>query len=224
LRIAPRAPLALAVAQPTADVESHAALVRRSGARVVVFPELSLTGYRYDAAPVAFDSLSPIVAACGSANAIALVGAVVDGPSIAVLRVDAAGVAVAYRKVFVAPPEQPHFKAGDGPVALEVDGWRIGVGICVDSCNAEHWEMTAALGIDVYAAGVLDTPDELSTQDERVALFRPAGVAVAFASYAGSTGEGYDVCAGMSRIWNADGEVIAHAGPNTNEVVTATLV
>jgi predicted amidohydrolase len=213
----------LAVAQPTADASSHAALVRRSGARLVVFPELSLTGYRYDAAPVDFASLSPIVDACRDVGAIALVGAVVGGPSIAMLRVDASGVSVAYRKLFVAESEQPHFKAGDKPVAIDVDGWRIGLGICFDTCNAEHWEMTNALGIDVYAAGVLDTPDELSTQDERIAMFRPPGVAVAFASYAGSTGEGYDTCAGTSRIWNADGVVVAQTGADVNEAVTATL-
>jgi predicted amidohydrolase len=189
----------------------------------VVFPELSLTGYRYDAAPVAFDSLAAIVDACRAADAIALVGAVVDGPSIAMLRVDESGVSVAYRKMFVAPPEQPHFKAGDAPVAIDVDGWRIGLGICFDTCNAEHWEMTSALGIDVYAAGVLDTPDELSTQDERITLFRPPGLAVAFASYAGSTGEGYEECAGNSRIWSADGAVVAQAGAVVNEVVRATL-
>ena len=219
-----RDPLALAVAQPLATVESHTELVRRSGARVVVFPELSLSGYRYDAAPVDLSSLSPIVDACRDVDAIALVGAVVEGPSIGVLRCDASGVSVAYRKVFVAPPEQPHFKAGDSPVAIEVDGWRIGVGICFDSCNAEHWEMTSALGVDVYAAGVLDTPDELRTQDERIKQFRPSGVAVAFASFAGSTGEGYDTCAGHSRIWDRDGSVIAEASEGVDEVVTATLI
>jgi predicted amidohydrolase len=218
-----RAPLALAVAQPTADAESHAALVRQSGARVVVFPELSLTGYRYDAAPVSFSSLAPVVDACAEAGAIALVGAVVEGPSIAMLRVDGSGVSVAYRKVFVAEGEQPHFKAGDGPAVIDVDGWRIGLGICFDTCNAEYWETTQALGVDVFAAGVLDTPDELWTQDERISQFRPAGAAVAFASYAGSTGEGYDTCAGGSRIWNADGVVVAQAGPDVNEVATATL-
>ena len=218
-----RTPLTLAVAQPLPTVESHADAVRRSGARVVVFPELSLTGYRYDAAPVDLSSLGTIVDACREVDAIALVGAVVDGPHIAVVRVDGEGAAIAYRKVFVAPPEQAHFKAGDGPVAIDVDGWRVGIGICFDSCNAEHWEMTNALGIDVYAAGVLDTPDELWTQDERIERFRPPGVAVAFASFAGATGEGYDECAGRSRIVDGNGVVVAQAGPNVGEVVTATL-
>ena len=51
-----RTPLRLAVAQPpcvpldvAANARAHAAAVRAAGARVVVFPELSLTGYELDA-------------------------------------------------------------------------------------------------------------------------------------------------------------------------------
>lgn len=47
-----REPLPIAVAQPlcvpydvAANAAAHAAAVRSAGARVVVFPELSLTGY-----------------------------------------------------------------------------------------------------------------------------------------------------------------------------------
>ena len=218
-----RNPLAIGVAQPTADAESHASLIRRAGARVVVFPELSFTGYHYDAQPVPEAAFAPLADACRDTGAIALVGAPLDGRYIAMLRVDADGVSVAYRKLFIAEGELPHFIPGDSPVALEVDGWRIGLGICFDTCNAEHWEMTCGLGIDVYAAGVFDVPDELWTQDERIAQFRPPGVAVAFASYADTAGEGYPDGAGHSRIIDKDGVVVAQAGANVNEVVTATL-
>jgi predicted amidohydrolase len=220
-----RAPLALAVAQPLAGAAAHADAILRSGARLVVFPELSFTGYHYDATPISPDdpSLAPIVDACRSVSAIALVGAPVDGPNIAMLRVDGDGASVAYRKWFVAPSEVAHFKSDPGPTVIDIDGWRIGLGICFDTCNAEHWEATAALGIDVYAAGVLDSPEELSTQGERIAQFRPEGVAVAFASFAGATGAGYDRSAGYSRILDRDGTLLAQAGDTIGEVVTATL-
>jgi hypothetical protein len=51
-----REPLVIAVAQPlcvpydaAVNAVTHAATVRSAGARVVVFPELSLTGYELDA-------------------------------------------------------------------------------------------------------------------------------------------------------------------------------
>ena len=79
-----RDPLVIAVAQPPCvshDIEAnagaHAEAVAAAAARVVVFPELSLTGYELDATAIAADDprLSPIVEACGVAGSPALVGA-----------------------------------------------------------------------------------------------------------------------------------------------------
>lgn len=107
-----RDPLAIAVAQPTCvpyDVATnaftHAAVVRSAGARVVVFPELSLTGNELDAPTIALDDprLVPIVNACAETGSLGLAGAPVageDGRShIAILAVTATGVTVAYRKM-----------------------------------------------------------------------------------------------------------------------------
>ena len=46
---------------------------------------------------------------------------------------------------------------------------------------------------------------------------------VAFASFAGPTGAGYDRTAGNSAIYAADGSVIAAAGGAPGELVTATV-
>ncbi|MBY8850513.1 hypothetical protein [Saccharothrix longispora] len=43
---------------------AHAEAVRAARARVVVFPELSLTGYHFDAPVVSPDAPAPLVAAC----------------------------------------------------------------------------------------------------------------------------------------------------------------
>jgi len=65
-----RAPLTVAAVQPAcaafdvaANVGSHATAVRAARSRLVVFPELSLTGYELDAEPVSLDEgvLAPIV-------------------------------------------------------------------------------------------------------------------------------------------------------------------
>ncbi|WP_445942423.1 nitrilase-related carbon-nitrogen hydrolase [Pseudonocardia sp. T1-2H] len=92
-------PLPIAAAQPRIephDVEAnalaHAAAVRESGARVVVFPELSLTGYELDAAVITTDDprLAPLVDACAETGSIALAGAPLPGDHIAILAVAAA--------------------------------------------------------------------------------------------------------------------------------------
>lgn len=232
-----REPLTVAVAQPrclpgdvTANALAHATAVRAANARVVVFPELSLTGYQLDAAAVAPDDarLAPIVGACRETGSTALVGAPVDGAPgeryIGMLAIDGWGVQVAYRKIWLGSTEIGHFIAGTEPVALDIDGWRLGLAVCKDAGVPQHWADTAALGIDAYVAGSVKAPDEAAVQDERARrVATEHGLWVAVASGAGSNGGGYDPAAGRSGIWAADGSVVAQAGAEPGEVVRATL-
>ncbi|MDH3302685.1 MAG: carbon-nitrogen hydrolase family protein [Acidimicrobiia bacterium] len=231
-----RSPITLSVAQPRChphDVEAnaveHARIVAGAGARVVVFPELSLTGYHFDAQPIPDGDrrLAPLVAACGEHGAIALVGAPIaaDGDRhIAMLAVDGDGATAVYHKMFLGSAEQAAFSPGGEPAVLDVDGWRLGLAVCKDTGVAAHAEATAELGIDVYVAGVLETLDDADVQPERArAVVEHHGVWVAIASFAGSTGEGFDQAAGGSAIWAPDGRLIASAGPDAGAWATAVL-
>lgn len=232
-----RQPLVIAVAQPpcrAADVATnaaaHAIMVRRAQARVVVFPELSLTGYEFDAAIVRPDDsrLAPIVEACRETGTLALAGAPVDGADgtrhIGVLAIDGTGARVAYRKVWLGGDEAGHFAPGPGPVVLEVAGWRLGLAVCRDTGVPQHATDTAALGMDAYVAGVLETAEDAAVPGERARSIAAAhGVWVAIASFAGSTGEGYATAAGGSGIWRPEGVAVAEAGPDVGEIVRATL-
>lgn len=196
----------------------------------MVFPELSLTGYELDADVVSpgDEALAPIVDACEAAGSIALVGAPVsdeDGDEhIATLRVSGDGVDVAYRKMWLGGGESSRFTPGDEPVALEVDGWRLGLGICKDTGVVEHAAVTAALGIDVYVAGLVHLPGELGEQKARaLRIARRSGAHVAFASFAGPTGGPYSRTAGRSGIWSPTGVVLAQTGAAPGEFARATL-
>ncbi|MEH1124312.1 carbon-nitrogen hydrolase family protein [Micromonospora sp. CPCC 206061] len=231
-----RQPLVIAVAQPrvvsydvVANAAAHADVVRAARARVVVFPELSLTGYELDAPAITADDprLAPIVEACADTGATALVGAPVQGEAgrehIALLSVDRDGARVAYRKAHVHDSEE-RFSPGDGPAVIEVDGWRLGLAICRDTAFAEHDAATAALGMDVYVAAVLDHAHHAHVPAERAQrVIADHKVWVATASYAGSTGGGFDQAAGGSAVLAPDGEVLAQAGPEPGEMARATL-
>ena len=134
-----RGSLSLAVAQPAcvprdvaANVAAHAALVRAAAARVVVFPELSLTGYELDARPLVVEDprLIPLMAACGEMGSLALAGAPVRGEAgqahIAVLAVDGSGATVAYRKQWLGGAEPQHFTAGSAPAVDSGGPARVG--------------------------------------------------------------------------------------------------
>lgn len=231
-----RQPLVIAVAQPritaydvVANAAAHADAVRSARARVVVFPELSLTGYELDAPALSAEDprLAPIVDACAQTGAIALVGAPVAGAAgrehIAMLAVDGAGARVVYHKVYVHESEE-RFSPGAGPAVLEVDGWRLGLAICRDARFAEHDKATAALGMDGYVAGVLHHARDAHLPAEQAArVVADRGVWAATASFAGSTGGGFDQALGGSAIWAPDGRLSAQAGPEVGEVVRATL-
>jgi predicted amidohydrolase len=232
-----REPLVVAVAQPlcvrydvVANAATHAAAVRSAGARVVVFPELSLTGYELDAPAIAADDprLAPLVEACAETRSIALVGAPVRGEAgrlhIAMLAVEGTGVAVAYRKMWLGGDEPARFTPGSKPAALDVDGWRLGLAICKDTGVPAHAADTAALGIDAYVAGVVESTADAARQDERARrVATDHEVWVAVASFAGSTGGGYAHASGRSGIWAPGGAVVAQAGPETGAIARATL-
>ena len=232
-----RDPIVIAVAQPACvgyDVElnaaAHSATVRSAGARLVIFPELSLTGYELDAPAVAprDPRLLPIVEACAEVGAAALVGAPVTGGDgdthIGMLVVDGHGVEVAYRKIWLGGAEPERFTAGLKPAFLEVGGWRLGLAICRDIGVPQHAADTAALGIDAYVAGTCESVAAGTRQDERARrTAADHGVWVAVASFAGATGGGFDRTAGRSAIWNPAGALVTQAGPEPGTYVRATL-
>jgi predicted amidohydrolase len=238
-----RSPLTVAVAQPAcvpydvaANALAHASAIREAGTRVVVFPELSLTGYELDAPAVAPDDprLRPIIEACADAGSVALIGSPVPSAEtsaggsgdrcIGILAVDASGARIAYRKMWLGGAETGLFASGDQPSVIDVDGHRLGLAVCRDTGIPQHAIDTVALGIDAYVAGVLEAEEDGAVPGERSArIARDHGVWVAIASFAGSTGGGYDRAAGRSIIRSADGSVAAEAGPEVGAIARAAI-
>ncbi len=224
--------LSIAAAQPScvahdvaANAVAHAAAVRAVQARVVVFPELSLTGYELDAEPIAADDerLAPIVTACAETGTLALVGAPTPGPRIGVLAVAGDGAREVYGKVHLHGSEAVRFRPGV-PVVLEVDGWRLGLAVCRDTGLPEHAAATAAFGMDGYVAGVVHHHHEGAVAGERARrVAADHGVWVVTAAFAGPTGSGFDRTCGRSGIWSADGRLVAEAGAGPDEVVRAVF-
>lgn len=232
-----RAPLKIAAGQPActakdvrANALEHARMIRAAGAQLVVFPELSLTGYELDAEVVSpqDEELGDIVAACTDAESVALVGAPIEGEDgtahIGMLRASSAGVEIAYRKSYLGGDEPARFAPGDGPVVIGLEGWRVGVGLCKDTGVEQHVAGMSALDPDLYVAGLVHFSDQRDMQEERgLKIARACRSYVAFASFAGSTGGGYDETAGLSSIWAPDGTLLGRAGIQPGEFTRAVL-
>lgn len=221
---APLSTLRVVAAQPAvtdlvSTVRSHARIIDVAEADLVVFPELSLTGYRFDASPISpvrdTDLLEPITTACARTGAVAVAGAPAEylrSTVIAMLRIDGSGVSIAHIKSTLGGAEPEHFAPGPGPSVIDVKRWRIGLAICKETGDMSYTRSLAAEGVDVYACGVVHHDHELGEQERRARLIAAACDApVVMASFAGSTGEGYSSTAGRSTIWSAAGSPLASA-------------
>jgi predicted amidohydrolase len=218
-----RDPIRIAVVQPhcapydvARNAAAHAAAVREADARVVVFPELSLTGYELDAETITTGDprLAPIAAACAEMGATALAGAPIAGADgreyIAMLAIDGTAATVAYRKIWLGGAEPDRFTPGDVPAVLDVDGWRLGLAICKDTGVAQHASDTAALGIDGYIAGVVEDPDVQAQRAARIATAYRVWVAIANAD-------------GWSGIWAPGGTCAGQAAVDKGAIVRRCL-
>lgn len=131
------------------------------GARVVVLPELFLTGY----APETWNhegslelddpALAPLSELATAREVVVVAGAAVrralDASTLSAL-VLAPGQEVqgAYDKQHLSGPERDFFTAGDHGASLVVDGWELGLGICYDSSFPEHAAAAARDGASAY--------------------------------------------------------------------------
>ncbi|KUN81141.1 hypothetical protein AQJ66_24575 [Streptomyces bungoensis] len=233
-----KGPLAVAVVQPVwagadvlANARVHAEAIEQVGARLVVFPELSLTGYDLDAPSLTADDrrLLVIANACRAVGSVALVGAPVrdaDGREhIATLAVTGDGVIVAYRKMWLHGAETDRFTPGEETVVFPVDGWRLGLAICYDAAVPQHAADTTALGVDAYVASTVYGPDPGSWSRRDSHMSERAGthdVWGVLATAAGPSGS-FSWTSGGSGIWAPNGEVATQAGSLPGQTVVFTL-
>ncbi|MFI9271160.1 carbon-nitrogen hydrolase family protein [Kitasatospora sp. NPDC052896] len=245
----PTTPITLAAGQApcvpldvAANVATSAELVRRAadrGASLLVLPELFLTGYELPGilADPGRQTLSgtdprldPLAAACAETRTAVAVGApTVDpgngGPLISQLVLGRDGHLVAqYDKQHVTPTERAAgFGAGSSGCTVELDGWRLGLGICWDSGFPEHARAAALAGCHGYLVGAMFGRG--NGERQRDILFPARALDntgyVLLANFSGPSGP-YHGCGG-SAVWGPDGTLLADAGPAESALAAAEL-
>lgn len=242
----PPHPLRVAAAQAqavagdvVANTATAAVLVREAagaGARLVVLPEKFLSGYepglvRADPLRCAVQPddprLAPLADACRETGTVAVVGAAFHEAGelyVSALVVGADGAIVTrYDKQHLFTTEREVYRPGRAGCTLELDGWRLGLGICYDSGFPEHARAAALDGCHAYVVGALfsvgNGHHESRTWFPARALDNT--VYTVLANHIGTTG-GWDAC-GASGVWGPDGRLLVEAGADRPEVVVADL-
>ncbi|MBT9513413.1 MAG: carbon-nitrogen hydrolase family protein [Acidovorax sp.] len=225
-------PLRVAAAQsPSApgnlerNVQTHLAFVRAAvleHVQVLVFPELSLTGYEpalmaNNLLPADHPALAALGQAAQSHGITLVVGApaapVVQGtlPAIGAWVLGADGSMALYRKRHLHTSEEQFASAGtdDAQVHL-LAGEPTGLAVCADITHPAHAQAARSAGAALYAAGVLIS--EKAYQAESALLqgyARDHDMAVLLANYSGPSG-GY-ASAGRSAFWAPGGHCVVAA-------------
>lgn len=233
--------LILAAAQSTsiagdiaANLSRHLAFVERAaahGVQLLVFPELSLTGYELAlgrALALRPDDarLLPLRSLARRFGMTVIAGAPLlsdDGEqvSIGALICDAGGGVDVYRKQHLHGGEQQAFVAGACGKTVEVGATRVALAICADILQARHAEQAAAMAARVYAAGVLISEQGYAAEAGLLRGYaRRHGMAVLLANHGGVSG-GWQP-AGRSAAWNEAGESIVAAPGDGPLLVVAT--
>ncbi|MEU8923719.1 carbon-nitrogen hydrolase family protein [Kitasatospora sp. NPDC048545] len=242
----PGRPLRIATVQAQAvagDISANAAqaaeLIREAagaGARLVLFTEKFLSGYEPDLIrtdPLKYavqpddPRLAPIADACRGTGTVAVVGAAVqDGADllISALVIGADGnVVTRYDKQHLFKSERDLYRPGTAGCTLELDGWRLGLGVCYDSGFPEHARAAALDGCHAYLVGALFSTGH-GYHESRVwfpARALDNTLYTVLANHIGRTGP-WQTC-GASAVWGPDGRLIAEASEDRREVVVVDL-
>ncbi|WP_285619155.1 carbon-nitrogen hydrolase family protein [Kineosporia sp. NBRC 101677] len=212
--------------------ETALAQAAEGGARLVLFPELSLTGYDLDRlddprlwfAPgdARLDRLRKSARAAGAVVVVGVPVRVGQRRYLASLALSGNGPDVVAPKSHLHGAESDIFDAGHEPVVVQVADWSVGLAVCFDTAFAQHAENLRTAGAHAYAASVIFTEGEERELDQRMASRAADNNFWTIAANLGGSPLGRR-SAGGSGIWSPQGAVLARAAGRDSEIVFGTL-
>lgn len=201
------------------------------GAGLVVFPELSLTGYepalaRQVALPLNSSRLDPLQAACdrhGITVAVGLPLPTPDGIRIGMPILGPGAPRLEYAKQRLHADELPFFSAANQPVVFAAGMHRIAPAICYESMFIEHAAQAQALGADIYLVSVAKTAKGLREGYEHYPeVARTLGMSVLMANCVGASD--CFIGAGGSAAWDSHGRMLAALDEHSQGLVLLDTV
>ncbi len=206
-----------------ANVARHCMFVDaaiEAGVKLLVFPELSLSGYDLpglDATALTADDvrLEPLRERARAGGITVVVGTPLVNPSgkpfIGAIAFQPDGSHVTYRKHFLYAGEDQFAAAGAAiSCVIDVRGVPVALAICADTLNSLHPHAATVAGATLYVAGAVISREGHANQYNVMAGYaKTFNMGVLLANHAFDTG-GY-TSAGASAVWMPDGQLLAAA-------------
>ena len=202
-------------------------MAAEQGVQLLVFPELSLTGYEGEVAAALAVApqdgvLQPLRDLARELGVTAVVGIPIrleDSNSVRIgaLVLGADGSLGVYSKQHLHAGEELVFAPGFGGPCLNIGEEVVALAVCADFTHASHAAAAAEMGAGLYAAGVLISEKGYAADTAILQGYaRQHSMAVLMANHGGLTG-GWQ-SAGRSGIWAEDGSLIV-AAPGAGDLL-----
>lgn len=206
---------------------------------MVVFPELSVTGYEPDLAEslatdqddTRLDEIQRLSDKNGITIGVGLPTKDENDTLISMIIFQPHKERITYSKQYLYPSEEPVFKAGKNPLVLNFETEVVSPAICYETSNKAHGEFAKRNHATIYIASVLSSVNGIDAELKRLSEIAKNNNLITFmANYVGRSG-GYE-CAGKSSVWNEKGKLIGQLGDKeegliifdttSKEIITAT--
>lgn len=208
-----------------ANVRRHLACIEKAanvGAAVIVFPELSLTGYepsiaRQAALPLGSPHLDPLQAASDRLGIIVAAGLPLPTPKgiqIGMPIFTPSAPRQAYAKQRLHEDELPYFHAGASTSLIQAAQHRIAPAICYESMFMAHAASAKERGADIYLVSVAKTAKGVGQGHAHYPqVARELGLVVLMANCVGPAD--HFVAAGGSAAWDSEGRLLGCLDPHS---------
>lgn len=230
-------PLIIAAAQICAEdqnistnLRTHYHMIKLAaahGARLLIFPEMSITGYVREAAQsLSFTRYDPRLETMRALSAIHNIVIVAGAPVRSVSGLHIGGFVLTpdgsvsvYLKQHLHPGEEMYFSAGDRVQPdIMLDGEKISLAICFDIENDTHVHDAKEAGSTIYCPGILYSEGSIANAH---ALLRgyaeDYGINILMSNFCGGM---YGITSGGgSAFWSCDGRMLSSLDSNATGLV-----
>ena len=214
-----------------ANLNDHYKLIElavENGAELILFPELSITGYeREKAKEMVFkhnDSrLNELRKLSAKKNIIVIIGAPIQINNelyIGAFILKPDNTISIYTKQFLHTEEEISFNASsDYNPLIEIDNERFSIAICADIKNPLHPENASNVNTTIYLASIFYTPGGISEAYENLSDYSMKyKMNILMSNYCGQS---FDLdAAGKSGFWDKNGKLVS----NLNDIDSGLLI
>lgn len=211
------------------NIENHLKWIKQAiqnNADMLVFPELSVTGYEPDLAEklatnqddTRLDEVQNLSDKNGITIGVGLPTKDENDTFVSMIIFQPHKERITYSKQYLYPPEEPIFKAGKNPLVLNFETEIISPAICYETSNKAHCEFAKRNKATIYIASVLSSINGIDAELKKLSDIAKNNNLVTFmANYVGESG-GYK-CAGKSSVWDKTGKLIGQLDSETEGIL-----